>query len=84
MGISHAFFPDFIVILKNGVSLVLEVKGMMDEQQKAKFEAAKRWCRAVNNWGKMGQWAFHVSKDPDHVQKEIEFLDQQLTQASAE
>jgi type III restriction enzyme len=76
MGISHAFFPDFIVILKNGFFLVLEVKGMMDEQQKAKFEAAKRWCRAVNNWGKMGQWAFHVSKDPDHVQKELEYLNQ--------
>lgn len=74
MGVSHGFFPDFIVKLKNGVLLVLEVKGMVDDREKAKFEAAKRWCSAVNNWGKMGTWAFHVSKDPDHVQKELDYL----------
>jgi type III restriction enzyme len=60
----------------NGVNVILEVKGLVDEKEKAKFEAAKRWCRAVNSWGKMGTWAFHVAKDPDHVQKELKFLNQ--------
>jgi type III restriction enzyme len=76
MGVSHSFFPDFIVKLTNGVNLVLEVKGMIDEKQKAKFEAAKRWCRAVNNWGNMGVWRFHAAKDPDHLQTELAYWNQ--------
>ena len=71
MGVSHAFFPDFIVKLTNGLNLILEVKGMINEQQKAKFEAAKRWCKAVTNWGKAGRWDFHVSKDPETVKTEL-------------
>lgn len=74
MGVSHLFHPDFIVRMRNGISLVLEVKGLIDEQQKAKFEAAKRWCRAVNHWGEMGQWKFHVSKDPNVLLQELKFL----------
>jgi hypothetical protein len=74
MGVSHALYPDFIVKLKNGVSLIPEVKGQVDDREKAKFEAAKRWCSAVNNWGKMGTWQFHPAKDPDHLLKELSFL----------
>jgi len=84
MGVSHPYFPDFIVKLKNGVVLVLEVKGLVDERQKAKFEAAKRWCSAVNNWGKMGTWAFHVAKDVDHVQLELKYLNRQGFGANSE
>ena len=74
MGVSHGFFPDFIVKLTNGLVLVLEVKGLVDDREKAKFEAAKRWCSAVNNWNKMGTWAFHAAKDPDHLKKELDYL----------
>lgn len=83
MGVSHSFFPDFIVRLKSGVNLVLEVKGLVNEQEKAKFEAAKRWCRAVTNWGKLGTWIFHVSKDPNSLAKEIEYLSKKTTSREA-
>ena len=76
MGVSHGFFPDFIVKLKNGVFLILEVKGLVDQRERTKFEAAKRWCSAVNNWGKMGTWQFHAAKDPDQLQKELKYLSQ--------
>jgi type III restriction enzyme len=79
MGVSHLFFPDFIVRLTNAVNLVLEVKGMVNEQQKAKFEAAKRWCKAVSNWGKAGRWEFHVSKDPETVKMELKHWASQTT-----
>lgn len=82
MGISHAFFPDFLVRLKSGVTLILEVKGLVDQQETAKFEAAKRWCQAVNNWGKMGGWLFHVSMDPDQMQRELRYLDQRAGEAA--
>jgi type III restriction enzyme len=72
LGVSHAFFPDFIVRLTNGVTLVLEVKGMVDEQERAKFAAAERWVRAVNYWGKMGRWEFLVCKDPNSLRPQLE------------
>ena len=42
------------------LTLVLEVKGFEDNLTTAKHEGARRWVRAVNNWGKLGRWAFHV------------------------
>jgi len=74
LGVSHAFFPDFLVRLENGVNLVLEVKGLIDSKEQAKMEAAKRWCRAVNNWGKMGRWAFHVCRDPNVLKTELGYF----------
>ena len=62
-GASHDFNPDFLVRLTNGTTLVLEVKGYEDEVDRAKYEAARKWVRAVNNWGEMGVWRFEVCKD---------------------
>jgi type III restriction enzyme len=73
-GVSHLFIPDFLVRLQSEVTLVLEVKGFVSEQDEAKFQAAKRWVSAVNNWGRMGKWAFHAAKDPNTVAKEIAYL----------
>ena len=68
------FIPDFLVRLQSEVTLVLEVKGFVSEQDEAKFQAAKRWVSAVNNWGRMGQWAFHAAKDPNQIAKELTYL----------
>ena len=74
LGVSHLYHPDFIVRLKNGVNLILEIKGFEREQDKAKHEAARRWCEAVTNWGKMGKWQFHVSKEPNEIQPNLKAL----------
>jgi hypothetical protein len=66
--VAHKFLPDFIVRLKNGVNLLLEVKGLHGEKEEAKFQAAKRWVAAVNNWGRMGRWDFHRLQRPDVAQ----------------
>ena len=63
-GSQHAYLSDFLVKLKNGSTLILEVKGFEDEQDRAKHEAAKSWCAAVSAWGKMGAWRFAVCRDP--------------------
>jgi type III restriction enzyme len=76
-GGAHKFLPDFIVRLQNGVTLILEVKGFHGEKEEAKFQAAKRWVSAVNNWGRMGRWAFHVCKSPDSLKTEVEYLNKQ-------
>jgi type III restriction enzyme len=74
MGIDHAYEPDFLVRLNNGVTVVLEIKGFEDDQTKAKHTAANRWVEAVNNWGQLRKWAFHVCRNPQLLDKEMEYL----------
>jgi type III restriction enzyme len=71
MRVSHHYEPDYLVRLANDVTLVLEIKGQETEQDRAKQQAAKRWVEAVNNWGQLGQWAFHVCRDPQTLGREI-------------
>ncbi|HEY3899670.1 MAG TPA: DEAD/DEAH box helicase family protein [Chthoniobacter sp.] len=72
-GQAHLFYPDFVVRLKSGTSLVVEIKGMVGEQEEAKSQAAKRWISAVNNWGRMGTWAFHVCRDPQLLGRDLAY-----------
>ena len=71
LGVTHAYFPDFVVRLTNGLTLLLEIKGEEREQDRAKHQAAQRWVSAVNHWGQLGQWAFHVCRNPQTVIEEI-------------
>ena len=73
-GVDHAYEPDFLVGLANGVTLVLEIKGYEDDEVRAKHNAAKRWVSAVNNWGELGTWAFHVCRDPQQLGRELKHL----------
>ena len=74
LGVDHSYVPDFLVKLANEETLVLEIKGWEDNQDKAKHESARRWVRAVNNWGRLGQWRFHVNKDPQLLGNELRAL----------
>ena len=58
--------------LVNGATLVLEIKGEQDDQDLAKHQAAKRWIAAVNYWGQLGKWEFHVCYDPQMLGREME------------
>ncbi len=68
-GIDHNYEPDFLVRLQNDVTLILEIKGYEDAQDRAKHDAAKRWVSAVNNWGQHGVWDVHVCKNPQLLEK---------------
>jgi type III restriction enzyme len=63
----HVYEPDFLVRLANGATLVVEIKGKLDEDTGAKHQAAKRWVSAVNNWGRLGWWGFLVCRDPQKL-----------------
>ena len=73
-GVSHSYEPDFIVRLKNDIHLILEIKGYEDDQELAKYAGARRWVSAVNNWGDLGKWDFHVCKDPQQLRHELASL----------
>jgi type III restriction enzyme len=74
MGISYAYEPDFLVRLVNDNTIILEIKGMETDQDRAKFQAARRWISAVNNWGKLGAWGYHVNRDPQMLENELRSL----------
>jgi type III restriction enzyme len=63
--------PDFLarIRLDDGreIMLILEMKRMEGEQDRAKYAGAEKWVRAVNNHGGFGTWAFMVCKDPTRL-----------------
>lgn len=69
-GATHPYRPDFLVRLdapEGEINVIVEVKGQEREQDRAKYEAAKKWVRAVNHHGGFGTWAFMVCKEPNRL-----------------
>jgi len=66
-GVVRKYIPDFLIRLKSGKILVLEVKGKDSEQNKAKRAALDQWVKAVNSKGGFGKWCWDVSKDPNNI-----------------
>jgi type III restriction enzyme len=70
-GNPHVYEPDFLVRLRNWVTLILEIKGKPHEDTEAKHQAARRWVAAVNHWGRLGEWAFLPCWNPQELRKKI-------------
>ncbi len=67
-GVMRRYVPDFLVRLDTGgekaINLVLEVKGLRDESDKAKAQTARdMWVPGVNALGGYGRWAFGEFSD---------------------
>ena len=67
-GARRRFIPDFLIRLSNDKTLVLEIKGVDSEQNRAKRAALDEWVRAVNEKGGFGQWCWDVAFEPAQVQ----------------
>jgi type III restriction enzyme len=59
--------PDFLIRLRDGRILVLEVKGQDTPRDQAKRQALAEWVEAVNVDGRFGQWCCDVSFAPGDV-----------------
>lgn len=66
-GSRRRFIPDFIIRLRNGLNLALEIKGEDSPQNKAKRDALAEWVIAINGAGGFGKWAWDVAFEPAHV-----------------
>lgn len=66
-GIVHKYYPDFIIKLKTGDFLVLEVKGSETEKDKTKRNFLDEWVRAVNEHNGFAKWKWAVSRHPGDV-----------------
>ncbi len=66
-GVVRKYRPDFIIRLKSGNLLVLEMKGQPDEQSRSKRRALEQWTQAVNQHGGLEQWSSDVSYSPEDI-----------------
>ena len=69
-GVVRNYFPDFLIRLDNGTTLVLETKGKQNEDVEKKRKALDEWVQVVNETGKFGHWAHDISysvKDVDGI-----------------
>jgi type III restriction enzyme len=66
-GVVKKYRPDFLVRLKGGRMLVLEVKGQDADEHRTKREFLAEWIRAVNSHGGFGRWSADVSFDPSDL-----------------
>jgi type III restriction enzyme len=68
-GLTRRYVPDFLVRLDDGgavpLTLVIEVKGLRDEADKAKAQTTRDlWVPGVNALGSFGRWGFAEIRDP--------------------
>jgi type III restriction enzyme len=66
-GVVRKYRPDYLIRMRSGRMLVLEVKGQDDEQNQAKRGFLDQWVKAVNGHGGFGTWAWDVSKNPGDI-----------------
>ena len=66
-GVVRNYYPDFIIRLKSGIHLIIEVKGQQTEKDDEKQFYMREWIQAVNEDGRFGQWAFGVSREPSEL-----------------
>ncbi len=59
--------PDFLIRLANGDMLVLETKGIDDEEAQVKRRYLDEWTRAVTAHGGFGRWRHAVARRPGEL-----------------
>jgi len=74
---SHQYFPDFVVRMRGGHLVLLEIKGRGGEFRDpdrvlAKNTAAKKWVAAVNNVKRWGRWVFEICRDLGQLRATLE------------
>jgi len=69
--VDHDYYPDFVVRLTCGVTVLVEMKGWEKDEDRQKHVGANRWVSAVNHWGRLGRWAFHVCRDPQLLGQDL-------------
>jgi len=87
-GTTRRYVPDFLVRLDVGagepLNLVLEVKGVRDESDKAKAQTARDlWVPGVNALGGFGRWAYAEFRDWTVMADDFAALVEQLIQKKA-
>ena len=66
-GVVRKYRPDFLIRLRSGAMLILEVKGRDSDQDQTKRRFLDEWVNAVNAHGGFGRWNWDVSTTPGDI-----------------
>jgi type III restriction enzyme len=66
-GVSHTYYPDFLIKLTNGKTLVLETKGQNSPEVQEKRRALDEWIESVNSLKDYGEWHSDISFNTSDV-----------------
>jgi type III restriction enzyme len=66
-GTVRRYRPDYLVKLHNGDHLIVETKGVVDDEALAKKAAAEEWVEAINATGAFGVWRYALCEKPHRV-----------------
>lgn len=66
-GVVRKYRPDFLVRLVNGDMLVLETKGHLREEDRAKVRYLEEWAEAVTADGRFGKWRCALVQRPGEI-----------------
>lgn len=67
-GVIRKYYPDFMIRLANGAYLILETKGVDNQENQTKREFLNEWVKAVNTHGGFGKWHWDVSFHPSDME----------------
>jgi type III restriction enzyme len=67
-GSKRKYIPDYLIKLSNGKTLLLEVKGQINDQEEAKWASTRRLVEGINNNKIFGVWVFDIVTDMAKVQ----------------
>ncbi|MDD4429470.1 MAG: DEAD/DEAH box helicase family protein [Paludibacter sp.] len=70
-GVIRKYYPDFMIRLINGEYLILETKGVDNQQNQTKRDFLNEWVKAVNTHGGFGKWNWDVSFHPADIEEKI-------------
>ena len=82
-GVTRRYLPDFLVRLDvdgdEPINLILEVKGLRDETDRAKAQTTRElWVPGVNALGGFGRWAFAEFRDANAMDEDFAELVENL------
>jgi type III restriction enzyme len=66
-GVVRKYRPDYLIKLANGITLVLEVKGLETDEDRTKNHALEEWIEGVNQHGGFGRWMSATSRHPGEI-----------------
>ena len=66
-GIPRYYYPDFLMKLTNGKTLVLEIKGQDSAEAQTKRATLSEWIEAVNSMKEYGEWHSAISFDVSDI-----------------
>jgi len=70
-GVIRKYYPDFMIRLINGEYLILETKGVDNQQNQTKRYFLNEWVKAVNTHGGFGKWHWDVSFHPADINEKL-------------